>query len=266
MNYLSQTELQQELLSLLDVFDSLTKTYGLRYSLDAGTLLGAVRHSGFIPWDDDLDVIMPRPDFEKLFMLTTSLPPGFKLDYVKTDVTSYPFAKLINENIKIDEWKWDDGVEYLWLDIFPADGMSNDEIENLRDYEAVRKLTKRKIFQTFPSPSPFLNIIKTPMRFFMNLSMPSCTIVENIAEIAKQHDFDNSIWCRDLVCADSPDARIRTADFDNLIEIDFCGKPYPVIPHWDEYLTSQYGDYLQLPPESKRNGHQIKAFRLQSVL
>lgn len=262
LNYLSQTELQQELLVLLDLFDSFTKKHGLRYSLDAGTLLGAIRHNGFIPWDDDLDVIMPRPDFEKLLTLTDSLPSGFKIGYVETEVTSYPFAKLVNENIMIDEWKWDDKVEHLWLDIFPADGMSDDENENLKDYEMVRKLSKRKIFQTFPSPSPLRNAIKTPMRLLMNLSMPSHTIVANIIKIAKQHDFNSSTWCRDLVCADSPDPRIRTADFDNMIEVDFCDKRYPAIPHWDEYLTAQYGDYMQLPPEEKRCGHQIKAYRI----
>lgn len=258
---MSQTEVQQELLVLLNVFDSFAKEHELRYSLDAGTLLGAVRHKGFIPWDDDLDVIMPRPDFEKMLTLTATLPTEFKLDWVKTDITSYPFAKLTNENIKIDEWKWADGVEYLWLDIFPADGMSENETENQNDYEMIRKLSKRKIFQTFPSPSPLLNIIKTPLRFLMNLSLPTHSIVEEITNIAKKHSFDGSSWCRDLVCADSPNARIRTSDFDNLIEIGFCDMQYPAIPHWDEYLTSQYGDYMQLPPEDKRTGHMIKAYR-----
>ena len=69
--YLSQEEMQKEELRLLDLFDRLCREHGLRYSLEYGTVIGAVRHKGFIPWDDDIDLSMPRPDYDKLVSLAS---------------------------------------------------------------------------------------------------------------------------------------------------------------------------------------------------
>lgn len=76
---LSIEELHQKELELLEAFDAFCSEHGLRYSLTAGTLLGAIRHKGFIPWDDDIDVCMPRPDYDRLATLAGELPAGLRL-------------------------------------------------------------------------------------------------------------------------------------------------------------------------------------------
>lgn len=266
MKYLTLSEIQEELLTLLDSFDHFAKENGLRYSLDAGTLLGAVRHQGFIPWDDDIDLIMPRPDFEKMLSLANSTRLEYTLSYLNTTGATYPFAKYENEAIGTCEALYREKNRFLWIDIFPADGMSDVDEENTQDFLSVCKLKNRRMFQNYPSLNPVLNVLKTPLRAIMELTMPSDKIAEQITEIAMRHPYEQSLYCRDLVWANNPNARLLTEDFDNLILLDFAGRKFPAIPHYHEYLTSQYGDYMQLPPEEQRKPHGLKTWRIKDCV
>ena len=121
--YLSRDQIQERLLQILLYFDSYCKEHGLRYWIAAGTLLGAVRHKGFIPWDDDVDVMMPRDDFECL-MTSFSDPEGrFFLTDWNNSPMSNPFPKLCDRQVFLDSWGYE-GVcdENLWVDNFPVDG------------------------------------------------------------------------------------------------------------------------------------------------
>lgn len=260
MTYLTLEEIQTELLSLLDVFDEFATSHSLRYSLDAGTLLGAVRHKGFIPWDDDLDVIMPRPDFERMLTLYNEIPEGYNLSQIKTDGATIPFAKFTDLKIGASEALYLESDRYLWIDIFPADGMSENEEMNLEAYEKIRDFQQKRMFQTYPSLNPVMNLVKKPLQVLMNLKMPPAKIAQEMTKIAREYSFETSEWCRDLVWANNPHARLRSEDFNNLVFLDFCGKTFPAIPHWHEYLESQYGDYLELPPEDQRKAHGMKAW------
>lgn len=261
--YLTQAELHSELFNLLCVFDEFMKELGLRYSLDAGTLLGAVRHEGFIPWDDDLDVMMPRPDYEELLRNKDLVPEGYALMGYKADGTPFPFLKFSNLSVRMEE-EIIGGAhdEFLWIDIFPVDGMYEDEEQNDLVYEKIRKLIYARMFQTYPSASPILNLVKKPLQAAMNVARPMSKIMEEFSSLAQGVPFDSSTWCRDIVWANNPKARFRTSDFDNMDTVTFCGKQFPAIDNWDAYLTSQYGNYMELPPVEKRTAHAAKAWRV----
>ena len=133
MNYLSRDEIENELLKMLSIFHNLCMDNNLRYSLAAGTLLGAIRHHGFIPWDDDVDVMMPRADFERLKMLEYKLPNGFRFSDFGSFGSGFrlPYLKLINTSIRAQEDVWEGVIEeYLWIDIFPLDKIPSDETLN----------------------------------------------------------------------------------------------------------------------------------------
>ena len=94
MRELSKEEIRQKQLEILDAFVATCEKNGLQYYLCGGTLLGAIRHKGFIPWDDDIDVFMPRPDFEKIQNVAMDAP--FEIQFYKNGKCHKPFLKVVN--------------------------------------------------------------------------------------------------------------------------------------------------------------------------
>lgn len=129
MRQLTLREIQLEELKLLSYFDEFCNINRLKYSLVYGTLIGAARHKGFIPWDDDIDVAMPRPDYEKLLSLRSSFNSGAieliadKLNH-SLDAT---YAAVINRDIPCkNTYSMTKRSQYLWIDVFPVDGFTED--------------------------------------------------------------------------------------------------------------------------------------------
>lgn len=121
------------LLETMDYFHNLCEEHQLNYFLVGGTLLGAVRHQGFIPWDDDIDVVMPRADYERFLKLQKHIKQPFKLQDYSTD-TRYPmpFAKLTNTKLIIQNNTYIPFKSGVWLDIFPIDyTFENQKAQNL---------------------------------------------------------------------------------------------------------------------------------------
>ena len=144
MTKLSLAEIQKAELDIMVVFDRVARENNLKYSLCAGTLLGAVRHKGFIPWDDDIDVTMPRPDYEKLLQLNREKslwPQSLELCSFEDGTLNSPYMKLFDRTTKIVEENYSqDDVRSLWIDIFPVDGVPADRKERVRHYRKALKL------------------------------------------------------------------------------------------------------------------------------
>lgn len=129
------SELQRELLKMLVAFDRFCESHGISYTLLAGTLLGAVRHQGFIPWDDDVDVGMPRPDFVRLMGMAGEFhdQTGLSLaGHLGVGLAIAPLCKVVNSEIRVRP-KNEVGERALWIDISPIDAMPDDDDALLRE-------------------------------------------------------------------------------------------------------------------------------------
>ena len=240
---------------ILDVIDKVCTENGLRYSLAYGTLLGAVRHSGFIPWDDDVDVMMPREDYERLIEIwPTVAPKGYLLE------TERMFDDFVNTFLKIrkdhttflqyESERKEAHHKGIFVDIFPADRRAPGALSRKIQYVAfaVSLLFNRG----YPSGSQGITgfaekaLLKlTPKSFYRKLSNWA-------GEKSRTWNYRSS---SELVfpCTIRDSKRFYPSNlFEHLDRITFNGKEYYAYRDWDTFLSIRYGDYMQLPPEEER--------------
>ena len=131
MRELTSTEIKAEELKILLEVDIFCKEHNIRYYLVGGTLLGAIRHRGFIPWDDDIDICMPRPDYER-FIRTFSSDKGLMVLNKYWNNFTFPYSKVINQRYICDlTYDNSTGNRYIWIDVFPIDGLPH-ELDTVR--------------------------------------------------------------------------------------------------------------------------------------
>lgn len=266
--YLTLEEIQGELLSMLKVAGPWFREHGIRYSLSDGSLLGAVRHKGFIPWDDDLDIYMPRPDYERWLALADDFTAatGFGVMSFRNGSYHYPFSKMTNPAIRAQEASVEGAYEgYLWIDVFPIDGVPDDEDEyrSLLRYRHLRiklinlaltKGSRNKAKATF-------KVITQPL---FRLFVDPVKMARQVDERCKQTSFEiaSRVACPVYGFAFAGKS-IPREGFEKTVMLPFGDTEQPCMSCWDEYLTKSYGDYMQLPPEEKRWHHPQKTWRVE---
>ena len=258
-------DLQKCQLNILKDFIKVCKKNNLKYYLVSGTCLGAVRHKGFIPWDDDIDVGMPREDYNKLLTLQSDFEDRYFIQTYKTDKKYlYNFAKIRDSKTTYIENNFmttqiNHGV---WLDVFPLDGFSY-ELEDSEKFEKVVKKTWRKTILGYPwnlrrkfSKRTFfkdlgLNIAAI-LLFWTNVGQWRNKKVEKMLnkipyEKAKTVGNHYGIYYKKEAMPKEWFGEGVTASFEG-VEV--------IIPkEYDKYLTKLYKDYMTPPPEDKRIGH-----------
>lgn len=263
--YLSLEEIQQEELHILETFDQFCKDNGLNYSLAYGTLLGAIRHGGFIPWDDDIDVTMPRPDYERLCKCSHSFFETLNLHLIdcrKSQAEAYPsaYAKLVDYSINAKEAFTNyDMEQHLWIDIFPMDAV----VPKRKERALKRRLKYYNKMCSIPlakSRSKMAELAKKGLRTFIRDPFP---YARHINEALLSVDFDSSNYVTDYFSwIEGQYVCYKKADILKTVPVTFEGRTFPVISCWEEQLTGIYGDFWTLPPENERISHELKAWRV----
>lgn len=244
-------DLQNVLLQQLLEFHNLCEKNNLKYFVIGGTLLGAVRHKGFIPWDDDIDVGMPRKDYEKLLSTSERMfPDGYKIiEGCKRREHIYLYSKFVNINTTIVEGKIIEGV---YIDVFPFDGMGHDSscakkhfrkcflnrtlLDNKQRYDKEQSLGHR-LFQMYAHTKSIPGLLGESKKLQGLYSFEESEYVANINGAYKDREITKRKYFDELA----------------LYQFETIYVWGPKEAH--DYLKSVYNNYMELPPVEKRQSH-----------
>ena len=249
------TRIHQTELEILDEIDRVCKQNGLRYSLAYGTLIGAVRHKGFIPWDDDVDIMMPREDYERLIHIW---PNTAKESFLVQDDTMHSdyhnnFAKIRKDHTTFLQFEVERTRSYqtgIYVDVFPGDRVAPPGIHRKIQYFsfAINLLFNRGYPSGAKGITGFVekSLLKwVPKRWYSKISLSA-------GKYSRRWNGNTS--CEFVFSSTIGDCKRYYPGnlFYKMECIEFEGKKYSVVKDIDNTLRIQYGDYMQMPPEEER--------------
>ncbi len=248
-------------LDILVYIDELCDKFGLTYYLAYGTLLGAIRHKGFIPWDDDIDIWMPRDDYNKLHeIISIDQSPNYQILSILNDKHyGRNFAKIIDSRTILIEDNYC-GISELgvYIDIFPLDNQGDCEKQAkklLRKTKFLNMMREYKVRKCFNYEKTGMDYYVRWFLYHVSKCLSSGKWVEYTNKCAEC--LNRGIRTNYYGCNVDPVYHIATLKelWDGQVEIEFEGYQFKAPKHWDELLTILYDNYMELPPVEKRVTH-----------
>lgn len=256
-------EIRASLIKTMNYIDQVCRKNNIKYSLAYGTLIGTIRHKGFIPWDDDIDIILPRVDYNRLVkLLKDDNNPAYKV--INTDNAYFPWTKIIDTSTYIIEPD-DYGIkDYgLFIDIFPIDDVPDPETKEWKSMKKKLNLLKRLMlgravsykhaeklngFEKFKFLAAKTVLMVMPINFYGKLW----------TKIATKYNGQNTGY-KAYAYFEGP---IKAEYFVGTEDVKFENETYMMTKGYDGYLRSIFGDYMQLPPEEEqKSNHRFKAYK-----
>jgi lipopolysaccharide cholinephosphotransferase len=274
----SDDELKVSLLEMLLEFDAFCQEHCLTYYLSGGTLLGAVRHKGFIPWDDDIDVNMPRPDCEKLMQLSggkigkcTLVPPNNASLTFAYHWKLYGDDILVSKRVNSARSGIGNKIYPAFMDIFPIEGLPDDHDKACLHYQEIKKIKRKARFQAFMpryrGRNPIQKMKYNLTRYYFNY-FDSTNYHDEVIKQAKKYPYETS----DHVGVMMTDVhgiveRVNKSDYTPVIQMEFEGKSVQCPAGFHTYLEQLYGEnYMDiLPPHQQFSRHSLAPFKKKNA-
>lgn len=260
-------------LNILRLFADICEKHRLRYYIVGGTMLGAVRHQGFIPWDDDTDVAMPRPDYEKfLTLVRAELPQGYDfLNYKQNPGYMRYFSRLVDKRTQvINASNSEVIIENAWLDIFPLDGMPNGALRRYLHFWHMtfwRFLYHASCFKQLVNlrrpgrPAYQRLIIKFLAKTHFGANLDTKKLMRRMERGLMKYPYDASTHMVSLFGAymtrEIVDKKLLGAGAKYRFEDLTLNGP----EQYDAFLTHFYGDYMTPPKDADKDKHNIRDIR-----
>lgn len=237
----------------------------ISYTLFGGTMIGAIRHKGFIPWDDDVDIAMPRPDYEK-FISSYKSDKGYRLFASGTKESFLAFSRVcdMKKTMAVNKTlPWTNQTTGVWVDVFPLDGAPDDKEESERMIAELRTHWKKTCFAR-GAKAPLslsrgaLEKMKTIVKkiIYNDYIIPPHKVVDNYIKAATKIKWGETrhFWqCSYLRYGMKEYQELE--DFSASVLVPFEDSNFYICNGYDRLMRTKYGDYMQLPPEEKRKSN-----------
>lgn len=248
--------LQLTMLEMLKLVDKICRDNNIQYSLCSGTLLGAVRHKGFIPWDDDLDIRMTRENYDTFLRIWNQLQPEGYFLQNKENSPNFPssFSKIRKNNTAFVTNEWEKGQFHtgVFIDIFVFDRIPQGKIKKF--FFKIGCL-KYQIY-TRENHHEFNNtIVSAFIRLLMNITTYKGRMKyrQRFIEKVRRIDKDTNLPLVSISTPSSLKFLFPSNIADEYTELPFEDGNFMCFKNWDEFLRIEFGDYMQLPPEKERS-------------
>ncbi len=248
---------------MLCEFDKLCKKEGYAYSLAGGTLLGAIRHKDLIPWDDDIDLFMLRDDYESFlekYAGKSFCNPYYKIISIDHGLDGQAFSRMIDTRTYTTS-KQSLTMRNLWIDILPVDEVPDDLVKREHFQKEMFRLRKWRLLFNLPPWSGktlLIKLKKTPIGIiarWLGLNNKVCKKITKTAQ--KYRGAENAHEVGEIVAQAIIKGTMSKETFAQSVEVELRGKMFPAMPDYNHYLTGQFNDYLELPPEKQRTAHKL---------
>ena len=252
-NTINIDQLKHLQIEILDAVDSFCRCHDIHYWLDSGTLIGAVRHKGYIPWDDDIDIGMLRQDYDRFVRSFNNENDRYQVYSPETDRHwGFPWGKILDTRTVLYEPDEKGLRTSVNIDLFVYDNAPDDNKQLRRMYDRRDRWMYLRDIRLYASAQQQHNPLKKLGILLANIPCQGW-IERRIVRNSQRFAHSNTSRVGNFTCI----VRMACSKsvFNNFTIVEFEGKQYPAPEGYDQWLRSLYGNYMQLPPEEKRVSH-----------
>ena len=254
------TQLQQKLLDIFAWFDALCTENHLCYYAVGGTAIGAVRHNGFIPWDDDIDVALPRADYERLKVLCRQRTgERYEAEWFwgQKDFV-FPFIKIYDTQTTLVENVHCKAKRGIYIDVFPLDGLGNtmpEAVRAFRKIDRLKNLLTARVTNVRKGRSGYKNAAIALLKTVPHFLIPEEKLLERLDTVARCIPYETSEIVANTMGSAHLHELMRKEWFGTPVRCQFENLHIGIPQNFHCYLTALYGEYMILPPAEQRRAH-----------